>query len=174
VWLADPVRTLGNVNAAWAGDRGEPDPQVRAALAAAAASPEPDAYLAAVAAVCGARLLLPIVAEGDEAGDGPDPRRHAEMAAVLIRSASGASGALAFTGLDALTAFDAAARPVPCTLDEVAGTAVEAGASAIVIDVAGPHSLVIEDELLGRLATGQRLVALDDGWGWLSLARQDP
>jgi len=170
VWLADPVKTLGNVNAAWAGDRGEPDARVRAALVAAGSS-QPDAYLAAVAALCGARLLLPIVAGGDEAGEGPDPHRHAEMAAVLIRSASGASGALAFTGLDALTAFGAAARPVPCTLDEVAGTAVEAGASAIVIDVAGPQSLVIEGELLDRLASGQRLVALDDGWGWLSLAR---
>jgi SseB protein N-terminal domain len=171
VWLADPVKTLGNVNAAWAGDRGEPDAQVRAALVEAARSSEPDSYLAAVAAVCGARLLLPIVAEGDEAGGEPDPTRHAEMAAVLIRSASGVSGALAFTGLDALTAFNASARPVPCTLDEVAETAVEAGASAIVIDVAGPQSLVIEDELLDRLASGQRLVALDDGWGWLSLAQ---
>ena len=164
------MRTLGKVNAAWAGDRGEPDAGVRAALAAASGAGDPEAYLAAVAALCGARLLLPIVADGDESGDGPEVGRHAEMSAVLMRSASGESGALAFTGLDALRAFDPLARPVPCTLDEVAATAVEVDAKALVIDVAGPHLLVIEGDLIGPLAAGNRLIALEDGWGWLSVA----
>ncbi|NMD47754.1 MAG: SseB family protein [Propionibacterium sp.] len=163
------MKTLGTVNAAWAGDRGEADAGVREALAAASGSGDPDAYLTAVAALCGARLLLPIVADGDEAGDGPDPDRHAEMSAVLMTSAAGASGVLAFTGLDALRAFDPAARPVLCTLDEVAGAAVEARAEAIVVDVAGPHLIAIEGDLIGQLAAGNRLVALEDGWGWLSL-----
>lgn len=163
------MKTLGQPNAAWAGDRGEPDPQVRAALSAAAKASGADDYLAAVAALCAARLLLPIVADGDEGGDGPDPDRHAEMAAVLMTSASGASGVLAFTGLDALQAFDPKARPVPCTLDEVAATAAEVGASAIVVDVAGPHVLVIEGDLIGQLAAGRRLVRMQDGWGWLSV-----
>lgn len=163
------MKTLGEVNAAWAGDRGEPDAEVRAALAASGAG-DPEAYLSAVAALCGARLLLPVVASGDESGDGPDPDRHAEMSAVLMTSASGASGVLAFTGLDALRAFDPMARPVPCTLDDVAATAVETGAEAIVIDVAGPHLLTIEGELIRPLATGNRLMKLSDGWGWLSVA----
>jgi hypothetical protein len=163
------VKTLGQPNAAWAGDRGEADAQVRAALRAAAAATGPDDYLAAVAALCGARLLMPIVAEGDDGGDGPVPDRHAELAAVLMTSASGASGALAFSGLDALHAFNASARPVPCTLDEVAATAVEVGASAIVVDVAGPHLLIIEGDLIGQLAAGRRLVRVPDGWGWLSV-----
>lgn len=163
------MKTLAQPNAAWAGDRGEPDPQVRAALSAAAKASGPDDYLAAVAALCAARLLLPIVADGDEGGDGPDPDRHAEMAAVLMTSASGDSGVLAFTGLDALQAFDPKARPVPCTLDEVAATAAEVGASAIVVDVAGPHLLVIEGDLIGPLAAGRRLVRMQDGWGWLSV-----
>ena len=164
------MRTLGKVNAAWAGDRGEPDAGVRAALAAASGAGDPEAYLAAVAALCGARLLLPIVADGDESGDGPEVGRHAEMSAVLMTSASGARGVLAFTGLDALRAFDPLARPVLCTLDEVAAAAVEAGAEVIVVDVAGPHLLAIEGELIRPLSTGNRLVALEDGWGWLSVA----
>ncbi|MFT4294988.1 MAG: SseB family protein [Micropruina sp.] len=164
------MRTLGQVNAAWAGDRGEPDADVRAALATASGSADPEAYLAAVAALCGARLLLPIVADGDESGDGPDPDRHAEMSAVMMTSASGASGVLAFTGTDALRAFDPMARPVLCTLDEVAAAAVEAGADAVVVDVAGPHLLTIEGELIQPLATGNRLMRLSDGWGWLSVA----
>lgn len=165
------MKTLGRVNSAWAGDHGEPDAEVRAALVEAARTSEPEAYLAAVAALCGARLLLPIVADGDESGDGPDPDRHAEMSAVLMTSASGASGVIAFTGLDALRAFDPGARPVPCTLDEVAVTAVEAGAAAVVIDVAGPGMLIIEGELIGALAAKQRLVRLEDGWGWLSVTQ---
>ena len=88
----------------------------------------------------------------------------------IVGSASGRTGALAFTGLDALLAFDAHARPVPCTLDTVAATAVEVGAHAIVVDVAGPHQLVIDESLIGPLATGNRLIALTDGWGWLSSA----
>ena len=166
-WLGR-VSTLGQPNAAWAGDRGDPDDAVRAALAAAAVGRTTDDYLSAVAALCAARLLLPIVADGDEAGDGPDPTRHAEMAAVLMTSATGQTGALAFTGLDALLAFDAHARPVPCTLDVVAATAIEVGAQAIVVDVAGPHQLVIDESLIGPLATGNRLIVLTDGWGWLS------
>lgn len=164
------MRTLGQVNAAWAGDRGEPDAGLRSALERASGSDDPEAYLDGVAALCGARLLLPIVADGDESGGEPDPSRHAEMSAVLMTAADGSSGVLAFTGLDALRAFDPAARPVPCTLDEVAATAVEVGARAIVVDVAGPHLLAIEGELIRPLATGNRLMRLQDGWGWLSLA----
>lgn len=168
MWLAGEVRNLGQPNASWAGDRGEPDAAVRATLAAAAGSSNQHDYLTAVAALCGVRLLLPVVATGDEGSDGPDPDRHAEMAAVLMTSASGRSGALAFTGLDALHLFDPLARPVPCTLDVVAATAQDVGATAIVIDVAGPAALVIDQALIDPLAAGNRLIPLEDGWGWLS------
>jgi hypothetical protein len=164
------VKSLGQTNAAWAGDRGEPDAAVRSALAAAAASAGTEEYLAAVAALCGARLLLPIVASGDENGEGPDPDRHAEMAAVMMTSASCQTGMLAFTGLDALLAFDPKARPVPCTIDEVAATAVQSQAHAVVVDVAGPYPLILEAGLIAELAAGRRLVAVDGGWGWLSLS----
>jgi hypothetical protein len=165
------VKTLGQPNAAWAGDHGQPDPVVRAALAAAADLNQ-ERYLTAVATLCAARLLLPVVATGEEgkAGEGPDPDRHAEMAAVLLTAASGEIAVLAFTGLDSLHHLDRAARPVPCTLDEVAATAVEMGATAVVIDRAGPASLVIDGLLLAELAQGRRLVRTAEGWGWLSAA----
>ncbi len=165
------MKSLAQPNAAYVGDHGDPDPTVRAALRDADAGQEN--YLVAVAALCGARLLLPIVASGDESGDGPNPDRHAEMAAVLTRSASGATAVMAFTGLDALRAFDPSARPVPCTLDEVAATALETGSSAVLIDLHGPQLLVIEEPLLGELAQQHRLVRTGDGWGWLSARRPD-
>ena len=160
------MRTLGQPNAAFAGDHGDPDPQLRAVLAQAYAGEQN--YPRAVAALCTARLLLPIVADGDEGGEGPDPDRHAEMAAVLVRSAAGATAVPVFTGLDALTAWKPDARPVPCTLDDVAATAVETGSTAVLIDLPGPHPVVIERGLIDELAQGRRLVELPDGgFGWM-------
>ncbi len=160
------MRTLGQPNAAFAGDRGDPDPALRAILAAAYDGEQN--YPRAIAALCTARLLLPIVADGDEGGDGPDPDRHAEMAAVLVRSAAGDTAVPVFTGLDALTSWKPDARPVPCTLDDVAATAVETGSMAVLVDLPGPHPLVIERGLIDELAQGRRLVELPDGgFGWM-------
>ena len=163
-------RTLAQPNARWLGDRGEADPLVRGMLArAAAGDPDPQtAYLRAVAGLGGARLLMPIVATGDESMDGPDPDRHAEMAAVSVRNEAGEQALLAFTGLDALQAWRADARPVPGTLDEVASTVGEAGCQVVLVDIAGPVPFVIGDDLVSELAQGRRLVELEDGgFGWM-------
>jgi SseB protein N-terminal domain len=160
------MSSLGRPSAAYAGDKGEPDPQLRTLLAASGDSR--DDYLRAVAALCTARFLLPIVALGDDGGTGPDPDRHAELQAALLTTPDGNSGLPVFTGLDALVAWKPGARPVPCRLDEVAATAVEVGAVAVLVDVAGPATLVIEAGLVAELAGGRRLVELDGGeWGWL-------
>lgn len=161
---------LGGSNQDYAGDRGEPDAALRVLLSQAGDGR--DEYLRAIAELCTARFLLPIMAVGDDGGSGPVPGRHAEMRAVQLATADGKRGLLVFTGLDSFTAWKPDARPVPCRLDEVASTAAETGAVAILVDLAGPSPLVIESGLIGELASGRRLVTLDDGaWGWLSLAR---
>lgn len=166
------MSTLGRPSAAYSGDRGDPDPQLRALLAGAG---DHEGYLTAVAALCTARFLLPVVAVGDDGGDGPDPTRHAQLQAAQLVAADGRTALPAFTGLDALTAWKADARPVPCRLDELAASAVEQGSVAVLVDVAGPHPLVIEGELLAELARGRRVVRLDDGgWGWLYAADSSP
>lgn len=147
-------------------DRGEPDPRLRALLADASASDE--GYLRAVAALCGARLLLPIVPVG---ADGTDTGVPEQLRTVLLSTSSGRSAIPAFTGIDTFTAWKPDARPLPCRLDEVAATAVEAGAAAVLVDFQGPSGMVIEAALFTELAAGKRLVALDDGgWAWLSAA----
>ena len=167
--MNDTPRPLADVGRRWAGDAGDPDPAVRAALTGVH---DPDSYLRAVAALCTGRLLLPIVASGDDAGSGPDPDRHAEMAAVSLRGTDGRLALLAFTGLDALRAWNPAARPVPGTLDDVAATVAEAGSDVLVIDVAGPSPLEIGPDLLEHLAAGRRLVELTPGeFGWLAVPR---
>jgi hypothetical protein len=144
-------------------DRGEADPVLRALLAEAGSGDEH--YLRAIAALCGARLLMPLVAVG---ADGTDTGVAEQMRTLLLSTASGRSAIPAFTGMDTFSAWKPEARPLPCRLDEVAATAVEAGAAAVLVDFQGPSGMVIEASLFTELAAGKRLVALDDGgWGWL-------
>jgi len=147
-------------------DHGAADPSVRALLAEASSGDEH--YLRAVAALCGARLLMPIVAVG---ADGTETGTPEQMRTLLLSTSSGRSAIPAFTGIDTFTAWRADARPLPCRLDEIAATAVEAGAAAVLVDFQGPAGMVIEASLFTELAAGKRLVPLDDGgWGWLYAA----
>ena len=74
------LRSLAQPSARFAGDDGAPDPITRAAISNAR---DHKGYIRAIVALCTSRLLLPIVAAGDET-DHPDPDRHAEMAAVTL------------------------------------------------------------------------------------------
>lgn len=169
-----------------ASDTGLADPSVRRALAAAYHADE--GYARAVAALCTARLILPTVEAPAQAEPGrshaeapdhgtlqPPAGRvdHPEMAAVLLRNAQGDKAVVVFTGMDALAAWRADAHPVRCALDDVAATCAETGASSVLVDVAGPHPLVIEQGLVAELAQGRRLVELPDGgFGWMFVRRE--
>lgn len=154
-------------------DRGQADPEVRDALAHGYEGEA--AYLRAVATLCTARLILPTVEAPEDAEPGVSKaddhehrHEHADRATVTLRSASGEKALLVFTGYDALRAWNPEARPVRCTLDDVAATVLETASDSILVDVAGPHSLVIEGPLVAELARGHRLVELpDSGFGWL-------
>jgi SseB protein N-terminal domain len=152
------------------GDDGSASPDTRAALARAAREAAPAAYLSAVAALCTDRLLVPVVATATRLGGttgGLASDKEAEMAVVMLRTADGRQGMLAFTGLDSLQSWEASARPVPITLDRLAATAQTEDATAVLIDFAGPAPLVLEGEVLASLAAGHRLVeTADGGFGW--------
>lgn len=160
------------------GDDGVADPAVRAALARFAGSSAPEDYLRAVATLCGDRLLVPVVATATRLGattGGLSSDKEAEMAVVMLQRDDGGKALLGFTGLDALRAWDPGARPVPVTLDKVAETAAAEQAVAVLVDVAGPHPMVLEGEVLAALAQGHRLVDLGDGFGWaVSATEQMP
>jgi SseB protein N-terminal domain len=131
----------------------------------------PPAYLRAVAALCGDRLLVPVVATATRLGEtvaGLASDKEAEMSLVTLQAPDGRRALLAFTGLDSLRGWQADARPVPVTVDQVAQTARAEDLAAVLLDVAGPHALVIEGEVLQELAAGHRLVELsDDEFGWV-------
>ncbi|KRF35950.1 SseB family protein [Nocardioides sp. Soil805] len=150
----------------FAGDDGRADPAVRSALALP--TDDPASYGAALLALQDARLLVPVVAvlgevEVDEHGLAHD--KTSDMAAVLMTGADGRRALLAFTGSDSLADWDAEARPVPVPTRLAAQSAVQDGAAALVVDIAGPATTVVEGDDLTRLAAGWRVVRLQDGRG---------
>ncbi len=153
------------------GDTGEAEPTLATALAAYDAAPgDPDTYLACLDALRTARLLVPVVAllgevEIDEHGLAHD--KTSDMAAVLLTGADGRTALLSFTGTAAMTAWDPQARPVPVTAPYAAQAAVQEGAAALLVDVAGPARLVVQGGDLEALGAGWRPVRLGTGIGWL-------
>ena len=159
---------LGDTNQDFAEDDGSAPEGLREVMAAAG-SGEQAAYLDAVVELCLSRLLVPIVAAGENLQpEGPDQERHAEMSAVLLQQADGAKAMLAFTGVDSLSAWNPQARPIPATLDRVAEAAVMSGAGTLLIDLQGPATMALEEPLLSNLGRGRRLVKVEDGYGWLA------
>lgn len=97
-----------------------------------------------------ARLLVAVVAVDGGSNMAVDGGSH--MALVSMVNQAGAKGLLAFTGVDSLQAWDSAARPVPVPGAQAARAALADGAQALVIDVAGPHRVVVQGERLAALA----------------------
>jgi SseB protein N-terminal domain len=161
----------------FAGDDGTADPALRSALATLAA--QPATYGEALLTLQDARLLVPVVAilgevEVDEHGLAHD--KTSDIAAVLMTGADGRRALLSFTGADSLAAWDSEARPVPVPTRLAAQSAVQEGAAALVIDIAGPATAVVEGDDLTRLAAGWRVVGLQDGrrdqLGWIGPAAE--
>jgi SseB protein N-terminal domain len=155
----------------FAGDHGTADPALAGALAAYAADPERS--LEVFRALQHARLLVPVVAVlGDGALGDPalEDEGTADMATALLTGRDGRLALLAFTGLEALEAWRPEARPVPVAAALAARSALQEGASALVVDVAGPMSYVVEGPLLDGLARGWTLAGSDAGPVWLEPA----
>lgn len=148
-------------------DDGSADP----VLAGALASGDHGAILAALTK---ARLLVPVVAmlgevEYDERGLAHD--KTSDMAVALLQGKDGRNALLAFTSTESLARWSPEARPMPAESRLVATAAIQEGAAAIVLDVAGPAPGVLEEEDVQRLAAGLQVVRLEDGgFGWVSVS----
>ncbi|WP_030484576.1 SseB family protein [Nocardioides aequoreus] len=155
----------------FSGDDGRPDAAVVAALSAYDVDPRDRGRgLAVLAALQDSRVLVPVVAVAGETetnAAGLTQEKTTDMAAVLLRGRGGRQALLAFSGLERLHAWDPQARPVPVSLPDAARSAQQNSADALVLDVAGPVTFVLEAEQLRPLAEGMRLLRLaDGGWGW--------
>jgi hypothetical protein len=89
------------------------------------------------------------------------------MATVLIQGADGRLALLAFTGTDPLAAWNPEGRPVPVAAAVAAQAAVQDGAAALVVDIAGPTRFVVEGEDLEGLARGWTLARVGERTAWI-------
>lgn len=156
----------------FAGDTGEQDAALADVLARRADGGA--AYGDVLATLTGTRVLVPVVAVADEAAvdaDGPAADgahdKTSDMAAVLMEGRDGRMALLAFTGTTPMRAWDPGARPVPVTARVAALSAVQDGADALVLDIAGPTRFVVEGEDLRALAAGWRLVRVGAELAWI-------
>lgn len=136
----------------YAGDDGAADPAIRVLIA------QHDPVRVA-RSLRDARLLASVVAVAEELdASGADKSSH--MAVVSMVTADGRRGLLAFSGLDSLLAWNPNARPVPVRGRDLAQAAREEGAAAVVVDVAGPVTMVLEDAALTVLCDHVDLAAV--------------
>lgn len=115
-----------------------------------------------VAVLSGARLLVPVVAvlDSDEPGpdqssaDGRRQEKDSHMATVTLVNPDGRRGLLAFSSVQTMQDWAHDARPVAAGAQRVAAAAVQEGADAVLIDVAGPVRFPLEGPGLDAVATG--------------------
>ncbi len=140
-----PDRGSDTAGVPWAGrtltgtgfddDTGEPDPDLVALLSEEDPSPAD-----VVAAVAGARLVVPIVAVAGEVDEssGIPADASSDMASVTLVAPDGARALPAFTSTASLSRWDAGARPVPVTAQRAALAAVQEGCTVIPLDLPAP------------------------------------
>lgn len=162
-------------------DRGDDDPRLRAALDAHAAARSPQERRALVpaclAALQAARLLVPVVAvlgEAEIGADGLARDKSSDMAAVLLTGRDGRTALLAFTHTAAMQAWDPDSRPVPVRAQLAAQAAIQEGAAALLLDVAGPARLVVEGVDLEGLARGWTLAQVEGHAAWIREGDDSP
>ncbi|WP_406051492.1 SseB family protein [Streptomyces virginiae] len=137
-------------------DDGSADPRLTAALAAwfddRAKEPE------VLAALKGARLLVPVVAVLGEVETDPETglkrEKTSDMAVPTLRA--GDRRALpAFTSIASLALWDPAARPVAVPLHQALAAAAHEKADTLVLDLAGPVTYQLTGSALLALAEGR-------------------
>ncbi|MFE9599702.1 SseB family protein [Streptomyces hokutonensis] len=139
-------------------DDGSADPALSAALAAWAE--DRTAVDPVLAALKGARLLVPVVAvlgEVEVDGNGLRREKTSDMAVPTLK-AGGRTALPAFTSSDSLARWDPAARPVAVPLHQALQAAVHEKADTIVLDMAGPVSFELSGPALLALAEGRTSV----------------
>ncbi|MFF4414027.1 SseB family protein [Streptosporangium sp. NPDC001559] len=135
------------------GDDGSADAAVSSALAAFSAGTADVG--AVIAALGGARLLVPVVAlltESEVGEHGLRQEKESEMALPKLVGKDGRQAVLAFTGTGPLKLWRPDARPIQATTPQVCQAAAHEDAAAVVIDVAGPVPFVIEGAVLQAFA----------------------
>ncbi|WP_433855523.1 SseB family protein [Streptomyces kronopolitis] len=137
-------------------DDGSADPALTAALAAYARDRGAEPEL--LAALAGARVLVPVVAVLGETETGPDGLRRektSDMAVPTLQAPDGRRALPAFTSMDTLRRWRPDARPVAVPLPQALLAASHEQADTVVIDLAGPVTYQLTGPALRALAEGR-------------------
>lgn len=143
----------------FAGDDGSADPRLAEVLAEHALG---RAGLAdVVAALVPTRVLVPVLAELEQVGtvvhDGHEHTvdKEASAGVVALRTPDGRTALPVFTGVDAMRRWRPDARPVPSDVPRAALSAVGEGWEVVVVDPAGPVTVVLPRTAVYALAQGR-------------------
>jgi hypothetical protein len=111
-----------------------------------------------IAALHGARLLVPLVAVRGDEGVGAHGQlvdKTQELSIVTVRGPDGRSVLPAFTSVAAMQAWDPASRPIPIEAPRIALAAGAEGTPLIVIDPGSATEFAVRRPALRPLATGE-------------------
>ncbi len=114
-----------------------------------------------VDALLNSRVLVPVVAvlgESEPNALGHLTENSADMAVVTIRAPSGRVALPAFSSVQAMAAWDGAARPVPVSGAAAAVAALDEAADALVVDLGTARRRTVDGPALRALAEGRRLI----------------
>lgn len=136
-------------------DDGTADPELSAALAAWAADRSAEPRV--LAALKGARLLVPVVAVLGEVEEDENGLRREKTSDIAVPTlTAGDRRALpAFTSLASLALWDPQARPVAVPLHQALQAAAHEKADTLVLDLAGPVPYQLTGRALLALAEGR-------------------
>ncbi|GAA1244388.1 SseB family protein [Oryzihumus leptocrescens] len=109
---------------------------------------------ALMAALAGARLIVPIVAAPTEVDDSGDlaVEKSTDMAVVTLTAPDGQRALPVFSSVEALAAWDASARPSPVTSALAAQAAVQERCDVMVLDLGSGSPTVLRPSMLWALA----------------------
>lgn len=139
----------------WANDDGSANPALLAVLerfqSGAASQTEVHEVLRE------SRLLVPLVADLGESGEGAHGQtvdKSADLSIVSVASPDGQSALPVFSSVAAMTAWNSAARPVPIETSRVALAAASEGNGRIILDPGSVTEFVIRKPAFRSLADG--------------------
>ncbi|UZN04961.1 SseB family protein [Cellulomonas sp. S1-8] len=142
----------------FAGDDGSADPDLAGVLARYG---QGAATLAdVVVAIAPTRVLVPVLAELEAAdvvehdGHAHTVDKEASAGIVALRTPDGRTALPVFTGVETMTRWRADARPVPTAVPRAALSAVAEGWEVLVVDAAGPTTVVLPRTAVYALAQG--------------------
>ena len=149
-----------------AGDSGECDPQLAEALEGLAQSSAEgalgtDAVGAVMGALAQARVLIPLVAEAGELGatdSGAVVEKSQELAVVHVEAPDGRAVSPIFSDVEALTRWNAQARPIPVPARQAAVAAAKDGLALMVLNPGSLQTLALRRGAIKALATGEHYV----------------